>query len=476
MLLKLLHVLISIVLYLSQEAYALAEIDSAPLVISSEFSGEKPKGFEEKWSKVCEGFQKSFVDSGDKLGIFLSATCDLSTGASNPIHWRLNFKSEDKFVAIELSLVANGNILMSEQLRAESTKGFVPFVEAINGDNLRNLVQVWLPYWSRVKVDTKKARFTSSGGNDLKQLFLIKLFVAPNNTMGLQVLGAAKYRRNRRPGLRRFHMDSFFRGSDGIYLAARYYKKGEKEKLLKKAKEDLLSGMDFLKLLDSLLFDSLSSSLAGIRYGLPLISGGTIISETSYLSTMVEIRGGPVKGLRYYYDMAPKSTKSGASGEETFTWSRWYFGWSFDIPLPTAVLPFISRADVVPKLGGMSVNMDVVVDPDLDPLNVSTNNNLYTGIEVGLERDLAAFRVRLWGGADFSGALIAVEDTVTSQKIGADLTYDAMEFKNTKLTLLTFLNAERLSLEKGEKTDGTTTINNVSFNLAFFGLGVALSW
>ena len=148
----------------------------------------------------------------------------------------------------------------------------------------------------------------------------------------------------------------------------------------------------------------------------------------------------------------------------------------FQLPLPDFSKILITRADVVPKLGAMSVNLDVLVDPAFQPLNVSTNNNLYTGIEVGLERDLLGLRFRLWGGYDFSGALIAEEDSVKSLKVGGDIAYEAMEFKSTKVDSSNFLNAERLSLEKGEENPEATTINDISFNLAFLGVGAALSW
>ena len=469
-----------VLLLVTTSSYAKFSIlKDLPIYINLDASAPEVKAASKDWKKFCTDLKVKLTKvskESTQQALFAKGRCRKKPYKSKKSSWVLTFQERDNKIKISLNLMMNKKSKFEKFLLVESKKKLSSILPQINIDNVMTLVRLWLPYWERVKLSGTSNDVDLLLAEKQKYIFISELAIGDDDFLTDRIVSMGKYLKHVRKGVAKYRMDSFYSGQSGIYYAARSYKKGQQEKLLAKAEKDLLSGMDFLKILDSILFGSLDSSLAGVRYGIPLVSGGTIISSSSNLSTMVEIRNGPLGGLRYYYDFAPEVTKTNQGYTETFAWSRWYFGWSYEVPLPKILSKFITKVDVVPKLGGASMNLDLVVQDGVDPLNISANNVFSTGIELGVEKDIAKMRLRLWGSYDFSGTLIAEEDSIKSLKAGSDLTYDLMEFKKTKLTLLTYLSAERLILEKGGIEGGTQSLSEVSFNLAYLGVGVALSW
>src|SRR5690606_26317440 len=70
--------------------------------------------------------------------------------------------------------------------------------------------------------------------------------------------------------------------------------------------------------LASMLVESLAGGYVGLRYGLQVLPGEKIVSSTTIFSLLAEIRGGPLEGLRYYYDTVPeiKKTEKVSTSEE----------------------------------------------------------------------------------------------------------------------------------------------------------------
>jgi len=124
-------------------------------------------------------------------------------------------------------------------------------------------------------------------------------------------------------------------------------------------------------------FDLLSSLLAttasgyvGLRYGLQMLPTagklGQLFNRTAFFGLLAEIRGGPLRGLRYYYDKQPKRTAilAGANGPSVASveFSRHTIGyaWEFDPGL------FIDRITIDPKIGiwNYKSNLPAVYDTD----------------------------------------------------------------------------------------------------------------
>ena len=51
------------------------------------------------------------------------------------------------------------------------------------------------------------------------------------------------------------------------------------------------------------LFGTFDHSYVAIRYGYPTISGDSVLANSYFIGVLAEIRGGPIAGLRIYYDL-----------------------------------------------------------------------------------------------------------------------------------------------------------------------------
>ena len=275
---KLSNLTFLIAISISHSIFAQDNTNLIPLKISAEYSADKAAENKPKWDALCQKLGKLLSDSEESQGLFAQSSCVSDTKQESGAFWSLVFRQNDKKFSMAFHLHTQGKSKPFGLIEVESEKEFSAFLDALNPQSVRNLVQLWLPYWSRVKVEVKSGNLTIESSEDVKRVFLVEQNLKPDFSFHNRIMASAKYRRNRKKASALTKWTPFLRGGNAVYVVKRTYKDGEKEALVQKAREELLSGMDFLKLLDSLLFDSLSSSLAGIRYGYPLISGGTIIS------------------------------------------------------------------------------------------------------------------------------------------------------------------------------------------------------
>ena len=73
------------------------------------------------------------------------------------------------------------------------------------------------------------------------------------------------------------------------------------------------------------MFGTFDHSYVAIRYGYPTISGDSVLANSYFIGVLAEIRGGPIAGLRIYYDYAPEQTKESEDADIkafNFSWSR----------------------------------------------------------------------------------------------------------------------------------------------------------
>lgn len=227
------------------------------------------------------------------------------------------------------------------------------------------------------------------------------------------------------------------------------------------------------------LLDTFARGYVGFRYGYPITKGENLITKSSMVGILAEVRGGPLEGLRWYWDFAPE-TKEVVNGQEySFTWSRPTLGWSFGLNMNW----FINRIDLTPKIGLMDFDGKVRVTTATGdvPAQFRLKNSSNFGIEMGVESIAPWFLLRLWGASDVSGVLdLGGSGTVTSLRGGVDTYWDFYKVSDYfDLTVLVFMFGEKLSLTQDESETVANTnlkLEGISYNLAFFGAGLILTW
>lgn len=235
---------------------------------------------------------------------------------------------------------------------------------------------------------------------------------------------------------------------------------------------------DFLSQSIEALYDTLASGYVGLRYGYPMTKGDNLITKAAMVGILTEVRGGPLEGLRWYWDFAPE-IKEKVNGQETsYTWSRPTLGWSFGLHLPW----FIKRIDVTPKVGVMDFDASFLVDTPngKEARRFRLKNASNFGLELGIESTAPWFLVRFWGASDVSGVVdLGGSGTVTSLRGGIDTVWDFYKISDAfELSVLVFGFGERLTLGTNDKEENPTDIKieSVSFNMAFIGAGILLTW
>lgn len=241
-------------------------------------------------------------------------------------------------------------------------------------------------------------------------------------------------------------------------------------------------GVD-VSLLEGLVFDTIKGGYAGIRYGKVFGNTDALLSNASIVGMLVEIRNGPLKGLRWYWDFSPE-TKAVIDGQQFhFKWSRaslaWSFGKNFDLPL-------LARVDFVPKIGLMDFDSRLPVkdvDNVTQPVSFSLNNASSFGGEIGAESSYPWFLLRLWAATDFSKYIsLGGDGSVRSLRAGADTYWDIIELSSRyKVALLVFAAGERMRVlaAPNKKTNVPNSENQVAgieYAFGYAGAGVTLRW
>jgi hypothetical protein len=238
------------------------------------------------------------------------------------------------------------------------------------------------------------------------------------------------------------------------------------------------------------LIETISSGYAGIRYGAEIVPGDRLIEKTRFFGLLTEIRGGPLEGLRYYYDKLPevKSTEVGVTDapvETSITFARHQLGYSFNFPLGRIV----DRLTLAPKIGVWNFHTVVEVQRDVAGRVVATrefdvDNALGLGAELGLEWLSERYTIKLWGGYESGIALIKDGASVGATRGGIDAFFTAgprfaIAGVDFRMAFLAFLLAERVSLtdpKAKRESAGAGAVENFGYAAAYAGAGAALSW
>lgn len=238
------------------------------------------------------------------------------------------------------------------------------------------------------------------------------------------------------------------------------------------------------------LFDTAASGYVGVRYGLQVLSGDELLKKTSMFSLLVEVRGGPVKGLRYYYDKLPRTTLDqdavdGTKMNTNISWSRHVLGFSWDFNPGFLV----DRITLDPKLGMWDFNATLATGRDEAGLVRNTETfdlgrTFSTALEVGIELLEEWYTLRGWYAIDTGFSLIKKGGKVTSNRFGADAFFTAgptfpifgVPFRTALLGFFVFESVDLTSGDASEPDAGEEKITGVGYDGGYAGAGVVLSW
>lgn len=263
------------------------------------------------------------------------------------------------------------------------------------------------------------------------------------------------------------------------------------------AAEDNGTLLDFINgasagMLDNLL-DTAASGYVGMRYGLQALSGDPLLGKTSMFGLLVEVRGGPVKGLRYYYDKVPKAeasqdlsdTVGGGTATTSIESARHVLGFSFDFD-PGLLL---DRVTIDPKLGMWTFAAELPSEYDEQGKVLATRkfelgSTFSIALEVGLELLSEWYTLRGWYAIDSGFSLLKTGGRVTSNRFGIDAYFTAgpsfpifgVPFKTA---LLAFFVYEDVSLTAGKPKDpqpGEKEIEGVGYSGGYAGGGIGVTW
>lgn len=244
------------------------------------------------------------------------------------------------------------------------------------------------------------------------------------------------------------------------------------------SKHDLKGGL--LDDAATALYATVSSGYAGFRFGYPILQADPLLSKSAMVGIFTEVRGGPLEGLRWYWDFAPEARATINGEKMNFTWSRASLGWALGLDLDSS---FLTRIDLIPKVGLMDLDAKVPFETSrgVVPVKFRFKNATNLGLELGVETASPWFLLRLWGATDVSGYLdLGGPGTIKSLRAGIDTYWDLYEISDRfKLSLLAFGFAEKLSLAKKEgeiDADANVKIQAIGYALGIVGVGLILAW
>jgi hypothetical protein len=249
------------------------------------------------------------------------------------------------------------------------------------------------------------------------------------------------------------------------------------------ARNESVAGKLGIYKLGEIMTDSVASGFVGLRYGHSIFQG-QVIEDMSFIGLLVELRGSPLDGLRFYYDIWPETKGDAEAGAVHFDGSRVVFGWSFGLDLST----FIDRVDIVPKIGRWSVKAlfrePLPTGVGSEDITFEVKNSLSLGLEAGIEKELSPILARGWMSRDFGYNPLqkGATTTVTNTRAGLDALIRGPSYglfgRPVNLSFLVFGFYENVALEKDldEADPAVIVIDRIEYDVGYLGGGIALSW
>lgn len=501
---------------------------------------EDAKKAKAQWRKVCKLLGTSLKVGGGAWGSggFSSFTCRDSRSSSKKMKepWILNVKRIE--TDVEVSLIQNSrdgeDPIEYYRQRLPHSEDFMQFLEDEEFiDLVAFAVMDHLPFLMKIEakkdgdVDSElRVRYPRIGGSRARKFVLVEPpkeltiytmeYDGKTGLYSARVLGAAKLekmepadpetirknrgKRNANQGYAYYKLDTA--GAKAANLggvwAHNAQGRGRRSVELTKAvaaanaqltesskNGDLGSLLEGgYDLLTNALLDTAASGYIGVRYGKQILAGDPLLAKTSFFGLLTEIRGGPLGGLRIYYDVMPEAKAKEDDLETKIGWSRTIFGTSlgFDPGF------LFDRVDVTPKIGMWTLSATLPTEKNEAGTTVSTSDFKFKkqfsfGIEAGLEWNSNFYLVRTWYGFDMALSLGKFGGSaVKSNRFGLDT------FLNTgprfsilgadlKTTLLMFVMYESIELSSPSANKSETgEISGITYDGGYAGLGLAISW
>jgi hypothetical protein len=460
-------------------------------------SGETSQG---QWLRLCQGLGQNLLASNSSPGFLAEYVCQREVkDPENAMDaaWRINFITRPKFIDIEILFQAR------EKWTPVQTFSF-----HLEGEFLEDMQKATvLRFLARMIVESLPTGWIyvhKAGGKGLElimhpdmpllpeELQIYELNYMPSKKLWLPQLKATLSRRQNFRTIEQGRAESFdWKKVYGRLIdGERYWIQNSKGRNQRQAEYEKkingeTEGFSLLNLLDRMLFESFSSNYAGLRFGRSFVQGDSVMTDITLISALLEMRSGPLSGLRFYYDLTPKARKERFGLTESFEMSRSSLGWAWEFTPPESWQGLISRIDFQPKIGIMSFQSDLAVQDSQGQyqiLNFGAQRVMNLNAELGLEKESLWLRSRLW--ASYSSAQASVVKSngvsVTSARVGVDAYIDLIRNSSWDFRLLAFGLGERLSLQRDakslENSGNDLAVRQFGFNLLFVGGGVTLSW
>ena len=261
------------------------------------------------------------------------------------------------------------------------------------------------------------------------------------------------------------------------------------QRLVSAARSGLLKNL-FSKGYDSisdLMFQTAASGYFGLRYGKQLLTGDLLLERASMYGLLVEVRSGPLNGLKFYYDKFPKTSGESNGSTLGLEWSRLVLGKSFAFKIPL----LINRVELTPKLGRYFLQSMMPIDTADNGDVISTQefnvrNQPSFSLEVAAERASKNYTARLWYATDRAIAFLPIvgSSAVSAERFGADLFLNSgLNFQtfgiDYVLNILVFGSYENLALvdlKAGDLQAGEISVSGIQLRSAYSGLGIVINW
>jgi hypothetical protein len=460
-------------------------------------NGEVSQG---QWLRLCQGLGQNLLANNSSPGFLAEYICQRDVKdpeAAQNAAWRITFITRPKFIDIEIEFQAK------EKWTAVQTFSF-----HLEGEFLEDMQKATvLRFLARMIVESLPSGWVythQSGGKGLElimhpdmpllpeELLIYQLHYRPDRNLWVPQIKASMSRKQQFRNLEQGRAESFEwkRTYGKLVDGERYWIQNSQGRNQRQAEYEKkingeTQGFSLLNLLDRMLFESFTSNYAGLRYGRSFVQGESVITETALISALLELRSGPLSGLRFYYDLTPRAEKERFGLSEHFEMSRTSLGWAWEFTPPESWQGLISRIDLQPKFGILSFQSKLAVQNALGEYQLTSfeaRRVLNLNAELGIEKESLWWRSRLWGSYSSAQASLVKSNgvSVTSARFGFDAYVDLMKEQNWDLKALAFGFAERLSLERDPKSIANSTndlaIRQFGFNLLFIGGGVTVSW
>jgi len=236
------------------------------------------------------------------------------------------------------------------------------------------------------------------------------------------------------------------------------------------------------------------SGFAGIRYGREVLLGegglGRLLRKTSVFQGVLQIRNGPTQGLRYSYDVLPRTTLVlpgiVSPVEASIESSRHTLGYSYEFDPHLLV----DKITIEPKVGAWTFKGVLPITDDergliADTANFALNSALSLGFEVGLEELSDWYLMRQWYRVNTGFSLHKSSGRVVSNQFGVDAFFTGgprislfgLSMKSAIMAFY-FCDAVDISLNRqvGTVAGDDAKITAVGFTVGYAGIGAALSW